>query len=205
MRGQLVGVSVEFILLQWLCCVTVVLCWASVVIEPDKCTSCCLLGLVGLWFPSKTQTLARTSTALYVPLINVSSKHGGREHVVTAGRLCNSGFCCLAPSKRRPPQHSPSPTYLLLHSNPISCCTGHTFTVQHTCSIYVQLSNNWYPVLLRCYMYFHKTMSAPIHCNATKCSLSLILDFFFLPFLGACQRECGQGCIWIPKVLVAVT
>ena len=180
MRGQLVGVSVEFILLQWLCCVTVVLCWASVVIEPDKCRSCCLLGLVGLWFPSKTQTFACTSTAPYIPLINVSSKHGGREHVVTAGRLCNSGFCCLAPSKRRPPQHSPSPTYLLLHSNPISCCTGHTFTVQHTCSIYVQLSNNWYPVLLRCYMYFHKTMSAQMHCNATKCIIISEPDFGLL-------------------------
>ena len=138
--------------------------------------------------------LARTSWALVpfknpnpcshyyssVPLINVSSKHGGREHVVTAGRLCNSGFCCLAPSKRRPPQHSPSPTYLLLHSNPISCCTGHTVSIQHTCSIYVQLSNNWYPVLLRCYMYFHKTMSAPMHCNATKCSIISEPDFGLL-------------------------
>ena len=138
--------------------------------------------------------LARTSWALVpfknpnpcshyyssVPLINVSSKHGGREHVVTAGRLCNSGFCCLAPSKRRPPQHSPSPTYLLLHSNPISCCTGHTVSIQHTCSIYVQLSNNWYPLLLRCYMYFHKTMSAQMHCNATKCIIISEPDFGLL-------------------------
>ena len=207
MRGQLVGVSVEFILLQWLCCVSVVLCWASVVIEPDKCRLCCLPGLVGLWFPSKTQTLAHTSAALYVPLINVSSKHGGREHVVTAGRLCNSGFCCLAPSKRRPPQHSPSPTYLLLHSNPISCCTGHTVSIQHTCSIYVQLSNNWYPVLLRCCILpqNHECTNA-LQCNKVQHHIwAWFWTSFFFLFWGACQRECGQGCIWIPKVLVAVT
>ena len=165
--------------------------------------------------------LARTSWALVpiknpnpcshyyssVPLINVSSKHGGREHVVTAGRLCNSGFCCLAPSKRRPPQHSPSPTYLLLHSNPISCCTGHTFTVQHTCSIYVQLSNNWYPVLLRCCILpqNHECTNA-LQCNKVQHHIwAWFWTSFFFLFLGACQRECGQGCIWIPKVLVAVT
>ena len=46
----------------------------------------------------------------------------------------------------------------------------------------------------------------PLQCNKVQHHIwAWFWTSFFFLFLGACQRECGQGCIWIPKVLVAVT